>query len=106
MTGRAGGAEVTDGNPNVWRCVAPQAEPVLDQQQQVIPATSTPTDTPAPRAGCVNTTNGVYILFPASNFLSGSIPSYPDDQCANANLGLLAMPDDGLVYTTARAGQG
>ena len=78
-------AERSDKNTAVWACVPPSAEA---------------TDTPEPRAGCVRLLDGMYLLFPESNFLSGTISTYSDNQCENENLGSVTVEGDGVVYTT------
>ncbi len=63
-------------------------------------ATATPTDTPTPtpKRGCVQVGPTTYWLFPASNFLSGTVTVHDSDQCDAAgttqNIGA-----DGYVYT-------
>ena len=64
------------------------------------PVPPTATDTPEPRAGCVQLVDSMYLLFPESNYLSGAISSYSDNQCENENLGSVTVEGDGVAYTT------
>ena len=75
----------SDKNTAVWACVPPSAEV---------------TDTPEPRVGCVHLIDGMYLLFPQSNYLSGAISTYSDNQCENENLGSVTVEGDGVVHTT------
>ena len=61
--------------------------------------TATNTATLAPREGCVNVGPGTYWLFPASNFLSGTITVYASDQCEAAGSSTQAIGADGYVVT-------
>ena len=63
-------------------------------------ATSTNTATLAPRAGCVNVGPGTYWLFPANNFLSGTITVFASDQC-EATGSTQQIGADGYVYTAS-----
>ena len=42
----------------------------------------------------------MYLLFPESNYLSGAISTYSDNQCENENLGSVTVEGDGVVHTT------
>ena len=65
-------------------------------------ATDTATDisTLAPRVGCVNVGPGTYWLFPANNFLSGTITVFASDQC-EATGSTQQIGADGYVYTAS-----
>ena len=75
----------SDKNTAVWACVPPSAEV---------------TDTPEPRVGCIRLLDTMYLLFPESNYLSGAISTYSDNQCENENLGSVTVEGDGVVHTT------
>ena len=62
-------------------------------------STATNTATLVPREGCVNVGPGTYWLFPASNFLSGTINVYGSDQCEAAGSSTQSIGADGYVYT-------
>ncbi len=96
----------TDTSP--WRCLYVWTLGDTQTPTPTATATSAPTDTPtatetdtptpAPKPGCVNVGPGAYWLFPASNFLSGTIAVHNSDQCASVgttqNIGA-----DGYVFT-------
>ena len=63
-------------------------------------ATPTNTATLAPRAGCVNVGPGAFWLFPASNFLSGTVSLYNTDQCQATGSTTQAIGAEGYVYTS------
>ncbi len=62
-------------------------------------ATATDTPTPAPKRGCVQVGPTTYWLFPASNFLSGTITVHDSDQC-DASGTTQSIGADGYVYTS------
>ena len=74
--------------------------PARGMQQQRHAATPTATPTPAPNPGCVNVGPGAYWLFPARNFLSGTITVHDSDQCDSTG-STQDIGADGYVYTAA-----
>ena len=97
-------------NDNVWVCEAMATSTPTATATPIPPATNTPTltDTPAPTATdtpetparCKTLMDGFTFLFPESYFLSGSAELYLDSHCQDANPSGIAIPDDGMVYTT------
>lgn len=59
--------------------------------------TTTPTNTPEPMT-CVLYYEDVYLNFPASNYLSGSVSTYTEGTCDNSIAGFTSVA--GLVYST------
>ena len=68
-------------------------------------ATPTSSATPAPKPGCIQVGPGAYWLFPASNFLSGTITVHDSDQCDSTG-STQDIGADGYIYTCCRPKRG
>ena len=118
-------SEQHDFNDNIWKCVPPATEtptPTATLTNTPIPPTPTPTatetnspmatetatmtasptvtNTPEPPERCKTLMEGFTFLFPKSYFLSATADVYSDSHCQNVNPSGIAIPGDGMVYTT------